>query len=115
EPVARRVIAGGPRGERRRVVGVVGGDGVRCGDREERGEGEHDWWYHARGGVRMHARILVAVAALGAQIEAPPVARTVDVVDDAFGVKVSDPYRWMEGTDNAETLAYLKAQGAYAD
>jgi prolyl oligopeptidase len=36
----------------------------------------------------------------------PPVARTVDVD--------GDPYRWMEGTDNAERDAWLRAQGKHA-
>ncbi|MGE5187209.1 MAG: hypothetical protein ACM31C_34410 [Acidobacteriota bacterium] len=30
----------------------------------------------------------------------PPAARTVDIVEDLFGTKVSDPYRWMEGEHN---------------
>jgi prolyl oligopeptidase len=44
----------------------------------------------------------------------PPVARTVDVVETIFGVEVTDPYRWMEGTDNPELKTWLRAQGAYA-
>ena len=36
----------------------------------------------------------------------PPVARTDDVA--------GDPYRWMEGTDNPERDAWLRAQGEYA-
>jgi len=43
-----------------------------------------------------------------------PVARTVDVVEDAFGRRVADPYRWMEGRDNAEFDAWLRAQGGHA-
>jgi len=37
-------------------------------------------------------------------------ARTAPVVDDYFGTKVVDPYRWMEQTGSAELAAYLKAQ-----
>lgn len=44
---------------------------------------------------------------------APPPARTVDVVDHAFGLTLPDPYRWMEGKDNAEFQAWLKAQGDF--
>lgn len=43
--------------------------------------------------------------------EAPPVARRVDAVDTAFGLSIPDPYRWMEGENNAEHDAWLKAQG----
>ncbi|HEX4353429.1 MAG TPA: prolyl oligopeptidase family serine peptidase, partial [Polyangiales bacterium] len=46
--------------------------------------------------------------------DAPPVARTVDVVENLFGHEVSDPYRWMEGDDNAELNNWLRAQGDYA-
>jgi prolyl oligopeptidase len=44
----------------------------------------------------------------------PPIARTVDVVDNQFGIAAADPYRWMEGGENAEHTAWLRAQGDYA-
>ncbi len=34
------------------------------------------------------------------------------VTDTYYGVKVTDPYRWMENMDNAETQQWFKAQGA---
>lgn len=40
--------------------------------------------------------------------------RTVDVVDHDFGLKMADPYRWMEGEGNAEFDAWLDAQGEIA-
>src|SRR5579862_717785 len=58
------------------------------------------------------ASAVLAPAVRGAE-PAPPVARTVDAADDAFGLHLPDPYRWMEGKDNAEFSAWLKAQGAY--
>ncbi len=48
------------------------------------------------------------------RMAAPPVARTVDVVDRAFGLELPDPYRWMEGVDNAEFKQWLSDQGRYA-
>jgi prolyl oligopeptidase len=39
-----------------------------------------------------------------------PVAKKQDVVDDYFGTKVADPYRWLENTDSPETLAWVKAE-----
>jgi prolyl oligopeptidase len=44
----------------------------------------------------------------------PPVARTEDVVETLFGVTVSDPYRWMEGGENAERDDWMRGQGAHA-
>ena len=43
----------------------------------------------------------------------PPTARRVDVVDHLFGLDLPDPYRWMEGANNAEFQAWLKAQGEH--
>jgi hypothetical protein len=43
----------------------------------------------------------------------PPAARTVAQVDTIFGIELSDPYRWMEGAQNAEFDAWLRGEGAY--
>jgi prolyl oligopeptidase len=45
----------------------------------------------------------------------PPVAISKPVVDDYFGTKVTDPYRWMEaGSSDPAFLDFLKAQNDYA-
>lgn len=43
----------------------------------------------------------------------PPVAVVRPVVDDYFGNKVTDPYRYMEHLDDPEVEKWMKAQDAY--
>jgi prolyl oligopeptidase len=39
-----------------------------------------------------------------------PTTKKVDVVDDYFGTKVVDPYRWLENNDSPEVAAWVEAQ-----
>lgn len=62
--------------------------------------------------MRLVPFVLACAVSFAAQAADPPVARTVDVVDHDFGLDMPDPYRWMEGEDNAGFNAWLHAQGA---
>jgi prolyl oligopeptidase len=59
------------------------------------------------------------VAALAAvcslmQAQTPPVAPVKPMVDDYYGTKVSDPYRYMENLQDPAVQSWFKAQNDYA-
>jgi prolyl oligopeptidase len=56
--------------------------------------------------------ICVQGVATAADVPPPPVAEKGDVVDTYFGVKVADPYRWLEDVHSDRTQSYAKAQDA---
>ena len=73
--------------------------------------------------TRCTAIALAATFVLSGPAEArdatAPVTRTTDAADVLHGVRVADPYRWLEDTQNAEVKAWTEAQSkrtrAYLD
>ncbi len=45
----------------------------------------------------------------------PPAADQIPVVDNYFGTKITDNYRWLEDSKSAETRAFLNDQITYTD
>jgi prolyl oligopeptidase len=41
-----------------------------------------------------------------------PETKKVEVVDDYFGTKITDSYRWLENDTSKETADWVKAQNA---
>src|SRR5262245_66514254 len=39
-----------------------------------------------------------------------PKAKKVDQIDDYHGVKVADPYRWLEDPDSADSREWIEAE-----
>jgi prolyl oligopeptidase len=49
----------------------------------------------------------------GITLPAPPASAERPVTDDYHGTKITDPYRWLEDQDSAETRAWIDAQMRY--
>ena len=66
--------------------------------------------------MRILPMALALTTALSAQTPlAYPPTRKATVVDDFFGTKVADPYRWLEDDNSAETQAWVAAQNKVTD
>jgi prolyl oligopeptidase len=49
----------------------------------------------------------------GITLPPPPVATVKPVVDDYFGTKITDNYRWLEDAKSPETRAWINAENSY--
>src|SRR5437867_6253875 len=64
---------------------------------------------HAFPAMLLLASLAAARSAATQTLTYPPTKRG-DVVDDHFGTKVPDPYRWLEDVDAADTRAWVEAE-----
>ena len=49
----------------------------------------------------------------GITLPPPPAVEAIPVVDDYFGTKITDNYRWLEDAQKPDTRAFIDAQNAY--
>ena len=63
--------------------------------------------------VFAHASMVAAQSAIAASVISPPVAPVKTSIDDYYGTKVADPYRYMEHLKDPEVEAWFKAQNDY--
>jgi prolyl oligopeptidase len=57
---------------------------------------------------------LAAALLYAAKIMPPPHTKAEPVTDDIHGVKITDPYRWLEDQNSPQTRAWLETQEKYA-
>jgi prolyl oligopeptidase len=60
------------------------------------------------------ALALAATLLSAANIMPPPTTKTEPVTEDIHGVKMTDPYRWLENQNSPQTRQWLEAQEKYA-
>ncbi len=58
---------------------------------------------------------MMATSMMQAQGLQYPKAEKDGTVDEYFGVKVSDPYRWLENDTSAQTAAWVEAENKVTD
>ena len=56
------------------------------------------------------AGLALAATLLYAAKLMPPPTKSEPVTDDIHGVKITDPYRWLEDIESPETASWLAAQ-----
>src|SRR5581483_5553338 len=65
--------------------------------------------------VKVAMALLALTMSVAAQSPNYPPARREAALDDYHGVKVSDPYRWLEQLDSPETRSWVEAEAKLAD
>src|SRR5579862_6172793 len=58
---------------------------------------------------------LLAFSGLGSAQIKPPEAKRIPVIDTYHGVKVEDPYRWLENQKSPETRKWIDGENRFTD
>lgn len=61
------------------------------------------------------AAVQMFIIAVTSVTAGPPEAPVRTVVDEYYGIRVEDPYRYMENLQDPEVLGWIEAQAAYTD
>ena len=62
----------------------------------------------------VHITVLLSSTNLFGQLQYPFTKQTVQI-DDYFGTKISDPYRWLENDTSAETKAWVSTEQQFTE
>lgn len=56
---------------------------------------------------------ILVISSVQAQVSKPPASRVDNVREVMHGVEITDPYRWLEDQNSAETRAWIDEQNKY--
>ncbi|MBL8521855.1 MAG: S9 family peptidase [Betaproteobacteria bacterium] len=74
-----------------------------------------DWTRLVQSVARLMLPVCASLPCFSTAQTDPPKARVDNVVDEYHGVKITDPYRWLEDLKSEEVRAWMKAHAVHAE